>query len=133
MNGFDSLQEVKDFFKNDLYATKLSGIKIEEVKDDYCKCSMKITDDHKNAAGGVMGGAIFTLADFCSAVSVNKKGALAVAAQSSICFLNGAKGDTLIAENSLQKNGKRMNFNLIKIYDNLGTLVAEATFVSAKI
>lgn len=133
MNGFNSIEEIKDFFKNDLYATELSGIEIVEVKDDYCKCSMKITDKHRNAAGGVMGGAIFTLADFCAAVATNKKGALAVAAQSSISFLSGAKGDTLYAENVLQKNGKRNAFNLIKIYDNLGVAVAEATFVSVKL
>ena len=44
-----------------------------------------------------------------------------------------AKGDILYAENVLQKNGKRNAFNLIKIYDNLGTTVAEATFVSVKL
>ncbi len=133
MNEFNDISEVKDFFKNDLYATELSGIEILEVKDDYAKCVMKITDNHRNAAGGVMGGAIFTLADFCCAVATNKKGKLAVAAQSSISFINGAKGDTLYAENVVQKNGKRNAFNLIKIYDNLGVMVAEATFVSVKL
>ncbi len=133
MNGFNDISEIKDFFKNDLYATEVSGIEIVEVKEDYAKCSMKITPKHRNAAGGVMGGAIFTLADFCCAVATNKKGALAVAAQSSISFVNGAKGDILYAENVLQKNGKRNAFNLIKIYDNLGTTVAEATFVSVKL
>ena len=133
MNGFKNIEEVKEFFKNDLYATKLSGIEIIEVKDNYAKCSMKITENHRNAAGGVMGGAIFTLADFCCAVATNKKGQLAVAAQGSISFLSGAKGNVLYAENLLQKDGKRNAFNLIKIYDELGTAVAEVTFVTAKL
>lgn len=133
MNGFKNIEEVKDFFKNDLYATKLSGIEILQVQENYAKCSMKITENHRNAAGGVMGGAIFTLADFCCAVATNKKEQLAVAAQGSISFLNSTKGDILYAENVLQKNGKRNAFNLIKIYDELGTAVAEVTFVTAKL
>ena len=133
MNGFKNIEEVKDFFKNDLYATKLSGIEILQVQENYAKCSMKITENHRNAAGAVMGGAIFTLADFCCAVATNKKEQLAVAAQGSISFLNSTKGDILYAENVLQKNGKRNAFNLIKIYDELGTAVAEVTFVTAKL
>lgn len=133
MNGFKNIEEVKDFFKNDLYATKLSGIEILQVQENYAKCSMKITENHRNAAGGVMGGAIFTLADFCCAVATNKKEQLAVAAQGSISFLNSTKGDILYAENVLQKDGKRNAFNLIKIYDELGTAVAEVTFVTAKL
>jgi len=133
MNGFNNVEEIKEFFKNDLYATKLSGIEIVEVKENYAKCKMEITADHRNAAGGVMGGAIFTLADFCCAVATNKKEQLAVAAQGSISFLSGAKGNVLYAENVMQKNGKRNAFNLIKIYDELGTAVAEVTFVSVKL
>ena len=133
MNGFKNIEEVKDFFKNDLYATKLSGIEILQVQENYAKCSMKITENHRNAAGAVMGGAIFTLADFCCAVATNKKEQLAVAAQGSISFLNSTKGDILYAENVLQKDGKRNAFNLIKIYDELGTAVAEVTFVTAKL
>lgn len=133
MNGFKNIDEVKNFFKNDLYATELSGIEILEVKDNYAKCSMKITPKHRNAAGGVMSGAIFTLADFCQAVATNKKDNLAVAAQASISFLSGSKGEILYAENLLQKDGRRNAFNLIKIYDDLGVTVAEATFVTAKL
>ena len=113
MNGFKNIEEVKDFFKNDLYATKLSGIEILQVQENYAKCSMKITENHRNAAGGVMGGAIFTLADFCCAVATNKKEQLAVAAQGSISFLNSTKGDILYAENVLQKeqrNQLRLQF-----------------------
>ena len=72
MNGFNNVEEIKEFFKNDLYATKLTGIEIVEVKENYAKCKMEITQNHRNAAGGVMGGAIFTLADFCCAVATKK-------------------------------------------------------------
>ncbi len=51
------LKEAREMFSKDLYATKLSGITIEEVGDNYAKCAMKLTEDHKNAYGGIMGGA----------------------------------------------------------------------------
>ena len=67
----DRLERAREVFSKDLYATKLSGVIIEEVKDNYALCSMELTDDHKNAYGGIMGGAIYTLADFAFAVASN--------------------------------------------------------------
>ena len=59
MANFSSLEEAQELFKNDRFATT-NGAKIEEITDDHCICSMEITDNHRNALGGVMGGAIFT-------------------------------------------------------------------------
>ena len=63
------LEEARQIFAADKYATDASGIVIEEVGENYAKCSMKLTDVHRNAFGGVMGGAIYTLADFTFAVA----------------------------------------------------------------
>ena len=65
------LQRAREFFQNDKYATKATGIVIEHVEENYAKCSLKIGDDHKNALGNVMGGVCFTLADFVFAVATN--------------------------------------------------------------
>ena len=56
------LEEAREFFSKDYFATKATGIIITEVGDHYARCSLTITRDHQNAYGGVMGGAIFTLA-----------------------------------------------------------------------
>ena len=53
-----TIEEAREIFANDRYATVLSGAYIEEIGENYAKCSMKITDDHRNAYGGVMGGSI---------------------------------------------------------------------------
>ena len=66
-----NLQEAREIFSKDLYATELSGAEIDEIGQDYAKCSMKLTPQHKNAYGGIMGGAIYTLADFAFAVASN--------------------------------------------------------------
>lgn len=65
------LDEARKLFSKDLYATKMSGIEIDEVGDNYAKCSMPLTENHRNAYGGIMGGSIYTLADFAFAVASN--------------------------------------------------------------
>ena len=65
------LEEARKEFAADKYATELTGVVIEETAEDYAKCSMKLEARHRNAYGGIMGGAIYTLADFAFAVASN--------------------------------------------------------------
>lgn len=65
-----TLDEVRKLFKKDRFATE-SGAVINEIGERYAKCSLKLSDSHRNALGAVMGGAIFTLADFAFAVAAN--------------------------------------------------------------
>ena len=62
------LEQVQKVFANDRFATE-NGVVIDEVDDGYAKCSLEIQPHHLNAGGTVMGGAIFTLADFAFAVA----------------------------------------------------------------
>ncbi len=89
--------ELVSFFSNDRYA-KLTGIKILEAREAYCKAMLTIEDKHLNAANVVQGGALFTLADFAFAVASNSRGQLALAVNVNISFLKGApKGSVLYA------------------------------------
>ena len=67
-----SKEELIEFFKEDFFATKLLGAEILDVKDGYAKCVFNPNENHKNAKGVTMGGAIFTLADFTFAVATNQ-------------------------------------------------------------
>ena len=49
---FGSLEEVREYFKNDKFATN-AGMQVEEFSDDEVLCSVELTDDHKNANGGI--------------------------------------------------------------------------------
>ena len=80
MGTFATLEEAREHFKNDRFATN-AGMQIDEIGEDCSICSVTLTDDHKNAYGGVMGGVIFTLADFAFAVCANNIHALSVAMQ----------------------------------------------------
>lgn len=72
----DLLTKVREQFKKDRFATEATGITIEAVDENYAKCQLIVEEKHMNAAGSVMGGALFTLADFTFAVAANVGGGL---------------------------------------------------------
>ena len=118
------LEEAKEFFSLDRFAMKTSGIDILEVGEKYAKCIMNVDERHFNVAGTVMGGAIFTLADFCFAVASNFKQGHAVSINSSINFLRHGIGKYLTAESEIVKDGKTIiNYN-INVRDENEKLVA---------
>jgi len=121
-----TIEEVRDFFKNDRFATE-NGAVIEAVSDGYARCVMELDDHHRNALGAVMGGAIFTLADFTFAVASNWNKEPHVSLTSQITYLGRAKGNRLIAEAKRIKEGRTTCYYLIEITDELGTQVAHVT------
>ena len=82
------LEEAREFFGGDLYATETTGIIIEEVGEPYARCSMEIARKHQNAYGG----ATFTLADYTFAVASNFRQPQTVSVTSQINFIGMAKG-----------------------------------------
>ena len=119
----DSLKMVRQFFEKDHFATE-NGAVIEQVEDGLARCSMKLTEHHKNAVGAVMGGAIFTLADFTFAVASNWQGTVHVSRTSQITFLGTAKGGQLIATARRIKEGRQTCYYVVEIADELGNQVA---------
>ncbi len=120
------LNEVRERFSHDRFAT-VNGAVIEEIAEGYAKCSMQIKCDHKNALGAVMGGAIFTLADFAFAVAANWQEQSVVSLDASITFLGKAKGNILIAEAKKIRAGRRTCCYMVEITDELGSQVAHMT------
>ncbi|MDR3310339.1 MAG: PaaI family thioesterase [Oscillospiraceae bacterium] len=125
-----NLQEIREFFKRDTYAV-LTGLEIESVTPDEVRVSMKITGAHYNAAGGVQGGAIFTLADLAFAVHSNLPAVLGedvgvVVGQScSVSYLKGTRGAVLYAKTKLLHRGKSVCVIQVSITDDLGVSIAE--------
>jgi len=126
-------EKAREFFMKDKYAMSTTGIEIEEVKGHYVKCSLKIDERHMNAVGHVMGGVMYTMADFIFAVATNFNQPVTVTTVSQICYLGSPKGDTLYGESRLLKDGRRNCFYEISISDNLGNPVAVVTTSGAHI
>lgn len=126
------LERVREFFKGDVFATLCTGAVIEEIGDKWARCSLTLDQRHKNAADQVMGGAIFTLADFTFAVAANRPDTpVTVTASTNISFMGTVKGDKIIAETRLLKDGKRNCFYEISVKDEKGNLVAVANTIGS--
>lgn len=123
--GSMTVEEARKYFVNDRYAMATTGIQIDAVDEHYAKCSLKLDERHMNAVGQVMGGVAYTLADFVFAVATNACSDVpTVTTVSQISYLGVVKGDTLIAESELLREGRRNCFYLIHIKDNLGNPIA---------
>lgn len=124
MANFNSLEEAREFFYKDKFAVN-TGITLDEISDDEAICSLDLTDEHRNAYGGVMGGVIFTLADFAFAVLSNQIHQLTVAQQVDIHYLSAPKGEKLIAKATCRKSGRTSSIVNVDISDDTGRDVAQ--------
>ncbi len=123
MGTFATLKEAKDYFQNDRFATN-AGMQIDDLTEETSTCSLELTDDHKNAYGGVMGGAIFTLSDLAFAVLANQIHNPSVASQVSINYLSATKGAKLFAKAKCLKNGRSTSVIQVDVIDDLGKYIA---------
>ena len=122
-----SLDEVREFFAHDRFATEACGCTVLEASHGHAVCAFDIEQVHRNAQGNIMGGAIFTLADFALAVACNMGENPTVAVSNTIEFFSVAKGSRLIATADADKSGRSMGFYTVDVADDLGTKVARMT------
>ena len=124
-----NIEKIREFFAGDKYATKLTGARILEAEKNYARCALTLNDDHRNAMGGVMGGVMFTLADFAFAIASNLDSPPTVGLSCNISYLGVAKGSELIATASCLHDGKSTCTYLVNIKDELGNEVASVQCV----
>lgn len=122
-----SIEQVRSYFAHDLFATEACGCRVLEAARGHAVCEFSIQDIHRNAQGGVMGGAIFTLADFALAIACNIGEQPTVSVSNSIEFMSAAKGVRLIATCDADKSGRSLGFYTVDVRDELGTPVARMT------
>lgn len=121
------IEGVRELFANDRFATEACGCRVVEASRGHAVCEFDIADRHRNAQGGIMGGAIFTLADFALAVGCNIGENPTVSVSNAIEFMNAARGEKLIATCSVDKSGSSLGFYTVDVSDDLGTSVAKMT------
>ncbi len=123
-----ALEEIRNRFKKDHFATDAAGIVIDSAEPGKAVCSLHLEPRHMNANNVPMGGAIFTLADFTCAVAANGYSEkMTVSQNASITFLAPARGERLIAEASCLRSGRTTALLTADIRDELDTYVAHAT------
>jgi len=124
MGVFQSLEEAKEYFKNDTFATG-NGMEIVSIGEGTAETRMTVDRRHENAEGGVMGGVIFTLADFTFAVAVNNVHKPTVAQQVSINFLSAPKDKVLTARARQVKDGRTSGVYIVDVHDGTGRHIAQ--------
>ena len=129
----EQLRRAREFFAEDAFSTKTCGARVDEARPGHAVCSMEVTPAHRNAMGNVMGGAIFTLADFASAVASNFDQTPCVTAASDARFLSATRGSRLIATCDVDREGRRLCFYTCRVTDDLGEVVAIVTFTCARV
>ena len=123
MGTFSDTETAREYFKSDLFATN-AGMQLDELTEDSAVCSVAITKALQNANGGVMGGAIFTLADLALAAVANNIHSPSVASQVSINYLSAPKGTKIIAKASVIKSGRTTTVIRVDVTDDTGRDVA---------
>ena len=124
MGTFQSTEEARSYFEGDRYAM-ITGVHLEELTDRFALASLALCDIHRNANGGIMGGVIFTLADFVFAVLSNHHHKPTVAQQVSINYLGAPKGNQLTAKAVCKKDGGRTMVVNVDVTDNTGRDIAQ--------
>lgn len=127
-------KELEERFSVCTFEVETLGCRIVSAEPGHAIVRLAIDERHSNGLGEVMGGVIYTLADFAFAVAGNYDEAGTVTADSQISFYNRVKGTELIAETFFVKEGGRLRFCETKVTDNEGTYVAhvKATGYRAK-
>ena len=132
MSVFQSLEDARAYFEKDLFAME-NGVVLESVSPGGAVCSLALTARHRNAEGGVMGGAIFTLIDLCFAAAANDIHRPTVAKQVSMNILSAAKGEKLTAKATCRKDGKTSCVYQVDVSDDAGRDVAQAVVTGFKL
>ena len=129
----DKLAFANERFGNDVFATQTTGIEIVAVDIHYAKCRLQVDGRHRNAMGAVMGGVIYTLADFAFAIAANMDKLDTVSLTSTVTFIGQPKGDTLFAEAKPVKDGASVCHYEINVTDNQENTVAHVNISGFKI
>ncbi len=124
MATFNNIEEAREYFKKDRFATD-NGVRLVELSEEKSVCTLELDDSHKNANGGIMGGVMFTLADFAFATLSNNIHMPTVAQQVSINYLGAPKGRKLIAASSVKKSGRSSIVINVDVVDDIGRDIAQ--------
>ena len=103
-------------------------MRLLELSPGYAKVGMKIKAEYQNFNGLTFGGIIMVVADQAFAYASNSAAYPSIASQFNVHFIGAAeKDDELIAECRVVRSGRRVGVSEIKVTNQEGKLIAQAT------
>lgn len=119
-------EEIHAFFHEDTFAYDQADCRITEATRGHGVAEMVLNPKkHFNAQNHVMGGAIFTLADYAFAAASVCGHSSSVSLSSTIEFMKATKGTKLIAACDVDRSGHKVEFYTVEVRDDLGELIAK--------
>lgn len=120
------MEKVIELFEKDQFAKK-AGVRIISVKTGYAECKMMVTQDHLNGIGILMGGALFTLADFTFSLAANSHGTIAVTLNASISYLQKCVQGEVRAVATERFRSAKTGLYQVVLKDESDNLIAEVS------
>lgn len=118
------MERIIEMFKKDNFA-KGCGIKIAEAHNGHAKCSMEVTVNHLNGIGILMGGALFTLADYTFSLAANSHGIIAITRDASITYIRKCTGGVITAIASEISRNEKTGCYSVEITNEEGETIAQ--------
>ena len=122
-------QKSKDYRKTHGPYSQRLGIFVEEIGPGYARVTKTIGPEDLNPLGLAHGGVYYSMADTACGSAASSYGFMAVTVNANYNYLRSAKpGDTLIAEGTECKTGKRICVYDVRVTTQAGTHVGTGTF-----
>ena len=97
------------------------------MSQGYAKCKMTVTENHLNGIGILMGGAIFTLGDFCFGMAANSYGNIAVSLNAFISYLKPCTAGEVFAIATEKSRTRKTGIYQVSIVNEKNEAIAELT------
>jgi len=120
-------EKIIEFTSKDDGFTKKNGFKITDLTNEHCIMEYKIKKDGLNPYGIVHGGVLFGLADTCAGTLAVMNGKIPLTTSANINYYNKANGSKVIAESTVLKEGNKIGYYNVNLYDEKNILLASAT------
>lgn len=121
----DVVEKVKNLINEHDKLISLFGMKIEKVAPGSAVVSMKVKEEHLNAARLCHGATIYALADVAFALACNSHGRQALALEVGLNYLRPAKlGEELRAVAEEENLGNTTGVYCIRVFNQEGKKVA---------
>lgn len=127
---YPTKEEIDEFFIGDTFAYKQADCRIVEAWKGHGVAEMTLNPSkHFNAQNRVMGGAVFTLADYAFAGASMCGQLSSVTLSCNVEFMKATKGKKLIATCDVEQSGRRVGFYSTTVVDDLGVVIARLNMI----
>lgn len=127
MNKEEMYKQIIDYVENTPGFIKYNNLHVEELKDNFCKMYVDLTEDGLNPSSIAHGGLLFGLADSTMGIAARTTGRNVVTINAQIDYLKPSKTKRIYCISEPLKIGKTTAVYRASIYDDKNELTSTVT------